>query len=411
MLSEKEILSHLITLGQEIAQVKDVDLLLEKILAGARRFVNADAGSIYIKSDDRLIFGNAQNNTLQRRLPPGKKLIYAIFSVPVNDTSIAGHVAGTGEMVNIPDVYRPDQTLPCRFDSTYDDISCYRTKSVLAFPLKTPQNEILGVLQLINAMDAHGNIIPFSKDDEPYIMHFAHSAAIALERAQMTRAIILRMLRMAEMRDPSETGAHVNRVGAYAAELYEAWARRSGVPEQEMEKTKDVLRVTAMLHDVGKVAISDIILKKPARLDVNEFEEIKHHTFWGARLFADSHSEFDRAAFHVALEHHERWDGQGYPGHMLFESGGPMQVGRSKQGEEINLFARIVAVADVYDALSSRRCYKDAWDESRVLAIMREESGRQFDPGIIEVFFDVLDHLRAIKQQHPDTGAGQPTAG
>jgi len=409
MRSEREILSHIITLGHELTQVKDVDLLLEKILTAARRFVRADAGSIYIKSHGTLIFAHAQNSTLQRRLPPGKKLIYATFSLPINGDSIAGHVASSGAVVNIPDVYASDPSQPFCFDRTYDDISCYRTKSVLAFPLKTPQNNVLGVLQLINAMDYQDSIIPFSRDDEPYIIYFAHSAAVALERAQMTRTIILRMLRMAEMRDPGETGAHVNRVGAYAAELYEAWARRSQLPAQEIEKTKDVLRVAAMLHDVGKVAISDSILKKPAGLDANEFAAMQHHTFLGARLFADSQSDFDRAAFHIALEHHERWDGTGYPGHTCFSSGETIQGGRCKRADEIHIFARIVAVADVYDALSSRRCYKDAWDESQVLASMRQGSGRQFDPEIIEAFFDVFDLLRSIRQHHLDNSAGEPT--
>jgi len=410
MRSEKEILSHIITLGHELTQVKDVDLLLEKILTAARGFVHADAGSIYIKSQGKLVFAHAQNSSLQRFLPAGKKLIYSTFALPISGDSIAGHVASTGEVVNIADVYAADSSLPFCFDRSYDDISCYRTKSVLAFPLKTPHNEVLGVLQLINAMDDRGNIMSFSRDDEPYIMYFAHSAAIALERTQMTRAIILRMLRMAEMRDPSETGPHVNRVGAYTAELYEAWARRTNMPDADIEKTKDVLRLAAMLHDVGKVAISDAILKKPARLDAHEFAAIKNHTFLGARLFVDSQSDFDRAAFYIALEHHERWDGTGYPGHVDCFTDGIRQDGRRKRADEINIFARIVAVADVYDALSSRRCYKDAWDEARVLASMRRESGRQFEPEVIEAFFDIIDLLRSIKQQHPDDSACQPSS-
>ena len=111
------------------------------------------------------------------------------------------------------------------------------------------------------------------------------------------------MLRMAEMRDPKETGAHVNRVGAYSAEIYEAWARKKGISRKEFEKNRDVLRVASMLHDVGKVAISDMILKKPAKLDIDEFEIMKQHTFLGAKLFADSQSEFDDAAFRIAPIH------------------------------------------------------------------------------------------------------------
>ncbi len=409
MQHDKNILTHIINLGQEITQVKDVDLLLEKILLESRSIVNADAGSIYVKQGDKLTFSHAQNDTLRKKLPPGKKLIYSTFSMPVDNRSIAGYVANTGETLNIPDVYAIDADVPYSFDPRYDRISEYKTKSMLSFALKTPQNDILGVLQLINAMDGDGTIIPFAHDDEPFIMHFANSAAIALERAQMTRALILRMLRMAEMRDPKETGAHVNRVGAFSAQIYEAWAAPQNIRQHEIDKTKDLLRMAAMLHDVGKVAISDLILKKPARLDVDEYEIMKQHTFLGARLFADSHSEFDRAAFHIALEHHERWDGGGYPGKVTFDRDSmisdytiPSKKTDKKTGADIHLFGRIVAIADVYDALSSRRCYKDAWDESEVLATIREEEGRQFDPAMVDAFFEVIDVLRNIRTQYPD---------
>ena len=242
-------------------------------------------------------------------------------------------------------------------------------------------------------------------------MHFANTAAIALERAQMTREIILRMLRMAEMRDPKETGAHVNRVGAYAAVIYEAWAEKKGVPQPEIDKTKDVLRIAAMLHDVGKVAISDTILKKPARLDADEIVCMKKHTNLGAQLFADAQSELDKAAYYIALEHHERWDGQGYPS-CTDHDGDPAHTNNNagddihlpKKGQAIHPFGRIVAVADVYDALSSKRCYKDSWDEDKVLENLQQEAGKQFDPEIVEAFFRVLDIVRNIREQYPDEG-------
>lgn len=402
MTNEKEILSHIIKLGQEITQIKDVDLLLQKILTQAREFVNADGGSIYVKSNDMLQFSYAQNDSLQSRQPSSKINIYSTFSIPINNQSIAGYVANTGEIVNITNAYNLDKNVPYAFDKKYDAISGYCTHSIFAFPLKTPRNEILGVLQLINAMDENGNVISFSKKDEPFMMHFANSAAIALERAQMTREIILRMLRMAEMRDPKETGAHVNRVGAYSAEIYGAWASQKGASQEEIEKTKDLLRMTSMLHDVGKVAISDAILKKPSRLDGVEFKIIKQHTFLGAKLFLDSHSDFDEAAFYIALEHHERWDGNGYPGYVKFEKNPTIENTRKKEGNGIHPFGRIVAIADVYDALSSRRCYKEPWHESKVLRNMKEESGKQFDPEMIKAFFEVFDVFRSLREQYPD---------
>ena len=115
-------------------------------------------------------------------------------------------------MFNIPDVYELKDNVTYAFNKSFDDISQYRTRSMLTFPMKSLNDEVIGVLQLINSMDEDGNIIPFSKDDEQYILHFANNAAIAIERAKLTRDILLRMISMAELRDPKETGAHVNRV-------------------------------------------------------------------------------------------------------------------------------------------------------------------------------------------------------
>jgi len=409
MLSEKQKLTKIINLGIEITQVKDIDVLLEKILKEARKLVNADAGSIYIKEGDTLKFSYTQNDTMQKRLPVGKKLIYSTFSIPINNQSISGYVANTGEMLNIPDVYKLSGGLPYLFNKRYDDLSGYRTQSVLTFPLKTNHGDIIGVLQLINGQNETGKVIPFRKKDEPLIMNFASTAAVAIERAQMTRAMILRMIKMAELRDPKETGAHVNRVASYAVVIYEQWAAKRGVPQPEIDKNRDVLRMAAMLHDVGKVAISDTILKKPARFTPEEYEVMKRHTILGAQLFAELYSAFDETALLVALNHHERWDGAGYPGYVNHCDGkaltghanndGSVQ---GKRAEEIPVFGRIVAIADVYDALSSRRVYKEAWDETKVLEEIKVSSGTYFDPEMIEAFFACLDSLRSISERYPD---------
>ena len=160
MLSEKQKLTTIIKLGIELTETKDIDVLLEKILKEARKLVHADAGSIYIKEGDNLKFSYTQNDTLQKRLPPGKKLIYSTFSIPINSKSISGHVANTGETLNIPDVYKLRSGLPYSFNRHYDDLSGYRTCSVLTFPLKTNRGDVIGVLQLINGKDAKGKVIP-----------------------------------------------------------------------------------------------------------------------------------------------------------------------------------------------------------------------------------------------------------
>lgn len=402
-------LKKILNLSFEISQIKDIDLLLEKILGEARAFTNCDAGSIYIKEGDFLRFSYAQNDTLQRQLLPGRKLPYSTFSIPISNTSIAGYVAANGAILNIPDVYGIEESYPFSFNRSYDSMTGYRTCSMLTIPLNNFRNEVIGVLQLINAMNSAGQAIPFAQDDEEIIIYFANNAATAIERAKMTREIILRMNKMAEMRDPKETGPHVNRVAAYSVALYEAWARRKGLSQDEIDKNRDVLRMSAMLHDVGKVAISDMILKKPGRFTPEEFQVMKLHTLFGANLFADIYSDFDESAGVVALNHHERWDGKGYPGYIDQQTQLPLPGfenenggARGKQGEEIPLFGRIVALADVYDALSCRRCYKEAWDESEVLNTIREESGKQFDPELVEVFLECIDSFKQIEKLYPD---------
>lgn len=410
MLTESEKIDVLINLSVELSQLKDLDILMEHILSEARRFANADAGSIYIREGDRLVFSYTQNATLQKRLPPGAKLIYSTFTIPIDRKSIAGYSAATGEALNIPDVAGIDPDCPYCFNRSFDETSGYRTHSILTIPLMTHQGDVIGVLQIINARDSEERSIPFSVEDERMMLHFASTATVALERAQLTRNIILRTIRMTEMRDPKETGAHVNRVASFATEIYEKWARRQGLSQRQIDAQRDVLRMAAMLHDAGKVAVSDTLLKKPGKLTPEEYEEMKRHSLEGARIFIDRRSEFDAAAFDVSLNHHERWDGGGYPGHVDVLTGlplegktGPDSGALGKKEGEIPLFGRIVAVADVFDALTSKRVYKDAWEESRALKIMEEEAGRQFDPELIDIFFSCLDSIRQARNRYPET--------
>ncbi len=406
--NNKITIDEIIKLSNELNTIQDLDILLEKLLFEARTSVKADAGSIYIKDKDELVFSHVQNDTLTKRLSPGQKLIYTTFRIKINTSSIAGFVASTGNILNIPDVYNLPPDVPYKFNSTYDDISHYKTTTMLTVPLQTVNGSIIGVLQLINAKDDKGNVIPFAKDNEPIVMMFANNASLVLQRARMTRAILLRMISMAESRDPKETGAHVNRVATYAIELYEQWAKRHHINEKEIETNRDILRMAAMLHDVGKVAISDLILKKPSRFTNEEYQIMKSHTYLGARLFKDTQSQFDEIAGIVALTHHENWDGTGYPGHIDLDTGKPLEKDSKgnplpRKGEEIPIYGRIVALADVYDALSSKRVYKEAWGENDVLNEIKSASGKKFDPELIDIFFESYDFLKSIRSRYPDS--------
>ncbi|HOP63131.1 MAG TPA: HD domain-containing protein [Spirochaetota bacterium] len=405
-MKENEKLKEIIQLGSEINTVQDLDILLEKILFETRKIAGADAGTIYIKNRDSLVFTHAQNDTLSSRLPKGKKLIYSSFSLPITQKSLSGYAALTGETVVEQDVYAIEGR-PYGFDRSFDEKASYRTKSVMTIPLKNEREDILGVMQIINPKNGRNEITVFSEEDMLYVNHFAGMASMVIQKAQMTRALILRMIQMAELRDPKETGAHVNRVASYSVEMYELWAKHKGIPADEIQENRDTLRMAAMLHDIGKVAISDLILKKPARFTREEFEIMKSHTWQGARIFIDAQSKVDEAAREVAMTHHENWDGTGYPGRIDLATGlaiekdfdgNPLPL----KGEEIPLFGRIAAIADVYDALSSRRVYKDSWAEKDVYREISDLSGKKFDPEIVEVFFESLDVLKSIREKYPE---------
>jgi HD-GYP domain-containing protein (c-di-GMP phosphodiesterase class II) len=400
-------LQELIKLDQDLQSIQDLDILLERILYNTRKFVNADAGTIYIRDGNVLVFSYAQNDTKERELKAGQKLIYSVLTAEINERSICGYVAKTKKILNLPDVYKIAKKAPYSFNSKYDKVSEYKTTSMLTIPLMTNTGDVLGVIQVINALDEKGNVVPFNIEDELFVLHFASTASMALQRAQLTRQIILRMISMAELRDPKETGPHVNRVASFAVELYERWASRRNIPVKEIEKNKDMLRMAAMLHDVGKVGISDIILKKPGRFTDDEYEIMKTHTFHGATLFKSMQSEFDDLASMVALTHHENWDGTGYPGHVDIETGKPIKADKNGKaiplkGEEIPIFGRVVAIADVFDALSCKRVYKEAWEEADVLVEMKKLSGTKFDPELIEIFFESLEHFRNIMHRYPE---------
>lgn len=405
-LREKK-LQKLLELENIFVKIQDTDILLERLLSEAREIVHADAGSIYVCEGQKLRIKFAQNDTQQKRLGPGEKLPFSFFSFPIDEKSISGYSVLTSELINIPDVYAISDDKPYSFNHQSDFITGYKTKSLLTLPLVTGSNRTLGVLQMINALNDKGDIVPFDKDSELFLLHFASIATQALERTRLTRTMVMRMVRMAELRDPKETGAHVLRVSNYALEIYDRWAADHNIDMEEIEKFRDELKIAAMLHDVGKVGVSDLILKKAGEFSDEEYSIIKKHTCIGAALFSDVNSSLDAMAKQVALHHHERWDGKGYPGavdpdFVGFDDSDTNWCGQGLKGTEIPLAARIVCLADVFDALSSKRVYKVAWKETDVLEEIQKQSGKQFDPELVAIFFKIIDRIRAIQNSFPD---------
>ena len=408
-------LKDIIRLEAELNKIQDFDLLLERILFESRKVVNADAGSIYVAVPDpenagteKLSIKYSQNDTIQKNLPPGQKMIYSIFSVPINEKSISGYCALNKTLINIPDMYNIPKESTYSFNSSFDMITGYKTVSSLTLPLISGEQQLIGVIQVLNSKDSSGNIVPFSQEDELLLSHFANNATMALQRACITRSMILRMIKMSELRDPKETGTHVNRVAGYSVEIYDRWAFHNKVPVAEREKYRDSLKISSMLHDVGKVAISDAILKKPARFTPEEYKVMQNHTVYGASLFYDATSNMDILAKEIALTHHENWDGTGYPGWIDPVTGNVEKADNEgkplgKKGEEIPIGGRIVAIADVFDALCSRRVYKEPWNESEVLDEIRKLSGTKFDPDLIDVFFEIMPNIKQIQSHYPES--------
>jgi hypothetical protein len=382
------------SLVHDISQIRDLDMVLSRLLVHARSQTRAEAGSIFLFAGGQLQFRTMQNDALERRDVHTEQHRLRAGSIQSSNTSLCGYAASTGQTLRIDDAYNIPRDEPYHFDSSFDEKWAYHTQSVMAVPVRMPDDTVLGILQLINAQNDDAIPVPFSGADLVVAELFAKQAAMSIERAQMTRALIMRMIAMAELRDPSETGPHVNRVAEYSVEIYRTWARTHNVPDDEVRTYRDTLRLAAMLHDVGKVATPDGILKKPGKLTEDEFAVMKTHTVHGARLFMDEFSEIDRMSRDIALCHHERWDGSGYPGKLADLNANPITLGPGKQGDEIPLSARLVSLADVYDALTSRRSYKEPWTEERVLETIRDARGKQFDPELVDAFFASYELIR-----------------
>ena len=394
---------NLLQISHKLNYTDDIDSVLERILTEARSLTESEAGTIYLRYGDELVFEHTQNDLLFTSNLDNKNNYFS-QRIPVTDSSIAGFVAlnslkgdGKDTVLNFPDVYDLSNTYPFQFDKSFDSGNDYRTKSLLATSVDNVNGENIGVIQLINKKGNRKQSIQFDKDDETVLSSFADLAAVHIERARITKEMILRMIKMAELRDPKETGAHVNRVGAYSAELYEHWAIKNGISEKEIKKVKGDYRMASMLHDVGKVGISDTILKKPGLFNDEERQIMKNHTIYGTELFKYAASDMDELASEISISHHENWDGTGYPGSITHQKG--------YVGENIPLSGRIVRITDVYDALISVRCYKEAWKEQDVLDEIDKKSGIEFDPFLVTCFFDIYETIKNIQVKYEEEGS------
>lgn len=189
--------------------------------------------------------------------------------------------------------------------------------------------------------------------------------------------LIQRLLRAAEFRD-NDTGSHIKRIGQYCSAL----AKEAGLSN----KFCDLIEHAAMMHDIGKIAIPDEILLKQGRLTPGEWEKIKMHTIKGSQILTGSPYDVIQLAEEIALTHHEKWDGSGYPNGLA--------------SDEIPISGRITAICDVFDALLSERPYKKAWSLEKVIKEMKDQRGLHFDPSLIDSFFAILPDILKIREQY-----------
>jgi HD-GYP domain-containing protein (c-di-GMP phosphodiesterase class II) len=478
----QEQIEKLNQIGIALSSETNLEDLLDLIVFEAREFTGADAGSLYIlDKDETLYFNVSQNDTLSRRPdpPPGFKP----YPLTLSRESVAGYVAITGEIVNIEDVYNLPDTVPYSFNPDFDTRNDYVTRSMLAVPMKDREQEIIGVLQLINPMDETGKVFPFPKSVEHLIMSLASQAAVAIRNATLIadiKALFEALIRYSataiDARSP-HTAGHSRRVAAYSKAIALAINEQNTGPFADVSFSREQLEelsYAAWLHDIGKIGVPEKILDKNNRLSdeamesiVNRFELIKAFElgFAGDRsgdeeaekaaqqieeeldliqktnrsnflsdedlatlqsiasktyknLAGDTipylsdkemeylsvrkgnltAEEYRRIQKHVELtynivenipftkslqnipffsaSHHELLDGSGYP--------------KGLKGEEIPLQSRILAVVDIFDALTAAdRPYRRAMAPEKAGEILKSEAeAGRLDIDVVNLFVD-----------------------
>ena len=375
--STEEALRSLVEVGTHLADKAGRRKILELILLEARRLAKAEAGSLYLLKDGRLRFVAAQNDKVALTQVTQ---IFLDREMPASSDSLAGYVASTGTALNIADAYTIAADAPYQFNRDFDTSTGYRTRSILATPLRGPDDEIVGVLQLFNRAGDQGGVAAFPSADDRVIQSLASMAALAVHNMLLQERLkqahldaLLRLSVAVEYRD-SCTYEHIRRMAGTSALV----ARAMGLPEQTVE----LIKAASPMHDIGKIGIPDAILQKPGPLTPEERRVMEKHPEIGAEILGRSSNELVTAAREVALVHHEKWNGQGYP-HRL-------------AGDGIPISGRIVGLADVFDALASKRCYKAAFPLPKILEIVGGDRGKHFDPQCVDALMGTLDEVLKV---------------
>ena len=368
-LGDGEVAALLFEYMPKIAAEHKTDSLLMLMADLGRKIVQADRCSLWLVDEER--------NELWTKVAHG----VSELRIPLS-AGFVGYSLKTGEPLLVEDAY-----CDSRFDRRSDIKSGYHTTSVMTMPLES-DDRVMGVFQAINKV---GENVFFSEKDLERLKLISVYSAKTIESAMRAQKLeryakqlerkadelksahmeLIRILgEVSEFRS-HEVGDHIHRVAEISLKL----ARYMGLPSEQQE----LIFYAAPLHDLGKVGIPDMVLNKAGKLTPEEYERMKAHSVIGRTLLRDSKTDLLCMASDIAGCHHERWDGTGYPDRL--------------KGEEIPLAARICAVADVLDALSSPRCYKPAWPEEQVKEEMQRSRGSYFQPELVDILMDHWDEF------------------
>ena len=354
-------LVSLVKIGRSINVLTDINVLLKVIAEETKVAMQADRCTVFLYDKEK--------NEIWSKVALGMDMKEIRFPA---DKGFAGYVVKTGESVNIRDAYSDP-----RFNPEVDKETGYKTKTILCMPIKNNNQEIIGAFQVLNKQ--HGY---FTKYDEDLLVAIGGSASITLENAQLFKqqqelykeqkllfdSFINTLAASIDARDKITSG-HSDRVKLYSMLIVDAL----GLDERQ----KEIIEKAAILHDIGKIGIRDSVLQKEGKLTDEEYKHIQEHVRITHNILEKIYKTSDfKQIDEIACSHHEKYDGSGYFRHL--------------KGEEIPYGGRILAVSDVFDAITSRRHYRDKMPIANVVNILIKDSGTHFDKHIVDVFLNEI---------------------
>lgn len=353
-------LVSLVKIGRSITAVTDINVLLKVIAEETKIAIQADRCTVFMYDKEK--------NELWSKVALGMDSQEIRFPA---DRGLAGYVVKTGEPLNIPDAYNDS-----RFNPDIDKETGYRTKTILCMPIKNNNQEIIGAFQVLNKLNG-----VFTKGDEDLLAAIGGSASIALENAQLFEqqkelykeqkelfeSFIDTLATSIDARDKITAG-HSSRVKLYSMLLVDELGCD--------EKFKELVEKAAILHDIGKIGIRDSVLQKEGKLTDDEYKHIQEHVRITHDILEKIHMSQDfKTITEIACSHHEKYDGSGYYRHL--------------SGENIPYGGRILAVADVFDAITSKRHYRDKMPIQNVIDILLSGKDKHFDGNLVDTFLKI----------------------